>query len=250
MVATSKKSKESNIMMDKIKPNLIQVVLLVLVAGAAFYIGSLTKEVEYLRQGAGAGYLGGQPSELGAEDDFLAPAQVAAPDGDDFVKGNPNAKFAVIEYSDYDCPFCQQFHETAQSVVDGSDGEVMWVFRHFPLVQLHPDAERKAIESECVAQQGGNDAFWAYTDAMFTATGISDVSGFVADLGLNVSSFESCVTNRDTQDLVDADVSSGTSAGVNGTPGNFVMNLETGDAVTLFGAVPAETVQSAIDTIR
>lgn len=89
----------------------------------------------------------------------------------DHVRGNRNARIAMIEYSDLQCPFCKQFHPTAQRVVDEYKGQVLWVYRHFPLDQgpnpLHPVARRAAEGSECVAELAGEDGFWKYVDAVF-----------------------------------------------------------------------------------
>jgi len=64
---------------------------------------------------------------------------------------------AIIVYSDFECPFCSQFHTTVKEVVDASNGELMWVYRNFPLKEIHPDATKKAIAAECVAKVAGED---------------------------------------------------------------------------------------------
>lgn len=84
---------------------------------------------------------------------------------EDNVKGDvENAKVTIVEYSDFDCPFCTRFHATMNSVFAKYNGEVAWVYRHFPLEQLHPNAKAVAVASECVAKLGGNDAFWTFAD--------------------------------------------------------------------------------------
>ncbi len=88
----------------------------------------------------------------------------------DHVRGNPDADVVIIEYSDFDCPFCTRFHETMKDVVADSDGRVAWVYRHFPLEQLHPQAAAVAVASECVADIGGDDAFWQFTDSYYSAS--------------------------------------------------------------------------------
>lgn len=87
---------------------------------------------------------------------------------EDWIRGDQDAEVVVVEYSDIDCPFCQQFHQTMNQVTaDFSDDELGWVFRHFPLAQLHPDAPRKALAAECVGQLEGNNAFWQFVDELF-----------------------------------------------------------------------------------
>ncbi len=82
----------------------------------------------------------------------------------DHVKGERGAKVKLIEYSDYECPFCVRFHPTAQQVLDEYGNDLAWVYRHFPLDQIHPRARPAAEASECVAELGGEEAFWDFTD--------------------------------------------------------------------------------------
>src|SRR3990167_11318401 len=83
---------------------------------------------------------------------------------DDHIRGNPDAPVKIVEYSDTECPFCKRFHDTMKQVMDeyGKTGKVAWVYRNFPLDQLHPKARNEAIALECAGDQGGNDPFWAY----------------------------------------------------------------------------------------
>ncbi len=89
---------------------------------------------------------------------------------DDHIIGNINAKIIIVEYSDLDCPFCKTFHKTMHRVVKDMNGDVAWVYRHYPIPQLHPNAFQKAEATECAWEQGGNDAFWKYTDKVFEIT--------------------------------------------------------------------------------
>jgi len=100
--------------------------------------------------------------------------------GDDHIVGNRNAKVVIVEFSDTECPFCKVFHETLHRIVSEYEpSEVAWVFRHWPIPQLHPKAPKEAEALECAAAQGGpssslgtsNDVFWKYTDKVFEATG-------------------------------------------------------------------------------
>jgi len=85
----------------------------------------------------------------------------------DHVAGNPDAPITIIEYSDFQCPFCSRAHPTVARVVEESDGEINWVYRHFPLTNIHPAAYPASVASECVAELAGNDAFWVFTDTLF-----------------------------------------------------------------------------------
>lgn len=83
------------------------------------------------------------------------------------ILGNQNARIKIVEYSDTECPFCKTFHSTMHRIVDQNSGEVAWVYRHFPIPQLHPNAEREAQATECVAEIAGNEVFWGYLDKIF-----------------------------------------------------------------------------------
>src|SRR3989338_3732981 len=89
---------------------------------------------------------------------------------DDHILGNINAKIIIVEYSDLECPFCKVFHETMHQVVEKSNGDVAWVYRHYPIAQLHPKAFCEAEATECSFEQKGNDGFWKYTDQLFKIT--------------------------------------------------------------------------------
>jgi protein-disulfide isomerase len=88
---------------------------------------------------------------------------------EDYIRGQQNAAVKVVEYSDFGCPYCAQFHQTMKEVTNNYDAsEVAWVYRHFPIRQLHPQAPRIARASECVAEQGGDEAFWTFADEIFS----------------------------------------------------------------------------------
>ena len=88
----------------------------------------------------------------------------------DHLRGDPKAKVKVVEFSDLECPFCKRFHVTMQQVIEEYDGKVAWIYRHFPLDSLHSKARKEAEASECAAELGGNDGFWAYIDKLFEIT--------------------------------------------------------------------------------
>lgn len=93
-------------------------------------------------------------------------------DEDDHIRGDLDAEIVLVEYSDFLCPFCGQFHDTMKQIVDTYEADqVAWVYRQFPIPQLHPEAPRYSQASECIADIEGNEAFWDYADEVFASQG-------------------------------------------------------------------------------
>jgi len=130
---------------------------------------------------------------------------------------------------------------------------VGWVYRHFPLDTIHPSARPRAIASECIGRIAGNDAFWAFVDRIFTSeTAVvdRDLVGIAAELGVNADDYNTCIVDESVEEKVDSDMAGGQSAGVSGTPGNFLMNRETGEVSYIPGAVPLAQLEQAIADLR
>lgn len=173
----------------------------------------------------------------------------------DHIVGDMNAKIVIVEYSDLECPFCKIFHSTMHKVVDNNNGSVAWVYRHYPIPQLHPKAFHEAEATECAWEQGGNDAFWKYTDRIFEITPsnngleVEELPKIAEYIGLNVASFNTCLNSGKFKDKIQADIDDGTKAGVNGTPSSFI--LAKGKVVdTIPGAQPYETVVQKLSEIK
>ncbi len=175
-------------------------------------------------------------------------------DDDHFRGGDRNAKIALVEYSDFECPFCKRFHGTPEEIIaKNSKTSTVWVYRHYPL-PFHEDAQPAAEASECVAQQAGEEGFWKFTDTYFERT-TSGGTGYARDqwAGLaeesgakDKAAFEACLANGTFTANVNAEKATGDAIGVSGTPGTIVLNTKTGKAKLISGAYPVETFMTAI----
>jgi protein-disulfide isomerase len=165
--------------------------------------------------------------------------QVVPVGPNDHVKGNPNAKLFLIEYSDFECPFCARVHPTIKQIMEKYPNDIAWVYRHFPL-SFHPKAMPAAVASECVAQLGGNDAFWKFADVVFDEKNFDYVSTAKA-LGINEAKFKSCIDDSAAiVEKINQQTKEGSLAGVTGTPGNILYNPKTKEARLIPGARPIE----------
>ena len=163
------------------------------------------------------------------------------------VLGSSDAKVTVVEYSDFQCPFCQRFFndtylEIKSKYVDS--GKVKFEYRHFPL-SSHQNAEQAAVASECALRQG---KFFEYHDVLFenmeadgTGLEIADLKGYANSLGLNTSSFNQCLDNNETVEIVKGDLDAGINLGVSGTPTLFI------NGTRIVGAQPTAVFEAAIE---
>ena len=211
---------------------------------------------------AGAVFFTKDASQQASDSTQQIQAGVQAPDvrpvtSDDHVRGNPNAEIVIIEYSDFECPFCGQFHNTMKRIIDkyGKDGTVAWVYRQFPIEQLHKQAWREAIASECVADIGGHEAFWQFADLLFANNNggndgldLTKMSDFAEEAGVSREAFNSCLESERTRPLVQEDYDEATSgAGGRGTPHNVI--IARGQSAAVPGAQPYEAMDSIIQSI-
>jgi len=158
---------------------------------------------------------------------------IPAPSNDDHILGNPNAPIVLVEYSDFDCPFCQTFHNTMHEIMKtyGKDGKISWIYRQFPLESIHPNAPIKALASECVAAQGGNEAFWKYTDILFAnqqtkpADLVKKLAEFAGQSGNSIDTAKvvTCINNAEFGERVQTSYNDAVKAGGRGTPFNILV---------------------------
>ncbi len=213
---------------------------------------------------AGAVYFGSQrdasgvtsPAEARQEEaKLLAALDTMTPvTSDDHIRGNPDAPVKIVEYSDTECPFCKNFHATMQEVMKeyGASGKVAWVYRQFPLVQLHSKAPKEAEATECANELGGPDAFWAYLDRLFEVTPSNDgldmaeLPKIARYVGLDEGKFNACLALGAQAKRVEEDANNAMATGGNGTPWSIVV-AKNGKKYPLSGAQPYASVKELIE---
>lgn len=210
--------------------------------------GVLIAGAVYLSSGTGASRAGGAAAEAGSLDEMRPIAK------DDHIRGSPEASVKIIEYSDTECPFCKSFHPTMQRVVDeyGKNGNVAWIYRHFPLDQLHPKADKEAEATECAGELGGNDIFWKYVDRLFAVTPSNnnldpaELPKIAQYVGLDTRAFDSCLASGKYARHVEEDYQNALATGGSGTPWSIIV-APSGKKYPLSGAQPYEAVKQLIE---
>ena len=231
----------------------IKIVLLIL---GAFVIGSLWTKVQYLEKTKNQPPL---PTNNVAQapSDNGAPIKVSV--DDDPVLGDKNAKITLIDFSDYECPFCKRhFTDTyPQLKKDYIDtGKVKMVFRDLPL-NFHVNATQEAEAAECARKQGGDAVYFQYHDQIFTKTtsngtglALEQLPIIAKDLKLNVDQFQQCLDSGEFKNEVEKDLADAAKVGATGTP-TFFIGRSTADGVIdgikIVGAQPFSAFKAIID---
>jgi protein-disulfide isomerase len=237
--------------------------LLILSVVLAFFVGVLWQKVSSLEKSSTSTDVIAEKAQAGND----APAPNPAPNGllteeqvkaipevtdSDHIRGPKDAKVLFIEYSDLECPFCKRFHPDVVRLMEEYDGKIAWVYRHFPLDMLHSKARVEAQATECAADQGGEVAFWNLTDKIYEVTPanngleLDQLPKLAEEVGLDSAKLQECIDAEKFADKVESDYQSGLKAGVNGTPGNFIITTS-GKGWSIPGALPYETLKQNVD---
>jgi protein-disulfide isomerase len=171
------------------------------------------------------------------------------PDADenrDHIIGAKNAKVTLIEYSDFQCPYCERHEPTLQQLLSQYSNDLRIVYRNFPLSQIHPQAQKAAEAAECVAKLGGNDKYWQMHDKLFenqATLGTDTFKKLAKEVGVDEAKFATCLDTGEMAQRVAEDYASGNDAGVSGTPATFV------NGTLIEGAQDISAFQSKISGI-
>lgn len=236
-------------------------ILTVALVVSAFLVGSLYTKVQMLEKGGVvAGSINNQQQAQAAAPQPQQPTKGVASVDDDPVLGDKNAPVTIIEFSDYECPFCKRhFDETLPQLIQNyvDTGKVKIVFRDLPLSFHDPMATKEAVAANCAREQGGDSKYFQYHDEIFTRTisngnGLSeaDLTTIATDLGLNLNSFNTCLADPAQEEEVKKDLADAGQAGATGTP-TFVIGKSSSDGVIdgdlVVGAQPFAAFQAVID---
>jgi protein-disulfide isomerase len=155
--------------------------------------------------------------------------------------GPEDAPITIVEFSDYQCPFCRRWHdEVYEPLLAAYPGKIRMVYRHLPLTSIHPDAFAAAEAAMCAGDQ---DAYWTFHNKLFSSDSLSTQTflQYAQDLSLNAEQFQSCITERKYKDAVEADSDFAVNLGIRSTPTFFINGL------AVVGAQPLEVFQQVID---
>ncbi len=179
---------------------------------------------------------------------------VKAVTGRDHIRGDANAKVTLIEYSDFECPFCKRFHGTMKQLLDVYAGKIKWVYRQYPL-SFHANAQKEAEASECAYDLGGHAKFWEFADKIYERTtsngtgfALADLPKLAVEIGLNQAKFEDCLNSGKNKNYITQSLADGDAAGNGplGTPSTIIITAK-GDKRIIKGALPVELMKPVID---
>jgi protein-disulfide isomerase len=229
----------------------ITYVLFFLLIIAAYLLGVLYTKVQYLEKGVTVNAAANNNDNYAADQPQAPTGPVDVSEGGLPVLGNKDAKATLVLFSDFQCPFCEQLYtdilpQLKKDYID--TGKAKLAFRHYPLSELHPNAQKAAEASECANEQ---NKFWDYHDKLFetqeewsqldTEEAQTKFTEYATSLGLNGDTFSQCLTSGKMAERVKKDFEEGNKAGVQGTPATFV------NGMLVSGAVPFSEFKSEIE---
>ncbi len=203
-----------------------------------------------LKGGDDSGSIAAVPSAAQAPTPSAAPQAPPKPVdikiGDAIVKGDEDAKVEIIEFSDFQCPYCARFYtQTYGQILENyvETGKAKLAFKHLPL-GFHPYAQKASEATECARDVSGDDAFWDMHDKIFEnqqSITVPDLKGYATEIGIDQAEFDSCLDNGDTEARVKADLAEASKYGISGTPSFFI------NGVKVVGAQPYSVFEAAIE---
>lgn len=231
-------------MSDKLSLPISIIIAGLLIGGGIYMNGKITKENPTTTQ----------KQQIASENlgDTLRPI-----DANDHILGSSKARVLVVEYSDTECPFCKTFHNTMNNIMQeyGKDGQVAWVYRHFPIAQLHAKAFKESQATECAAVLGGNSKFWEYINKVYEVTPSNDgldpkeLTNIATQVGLSSAAFNTCLESGEFDAKIRADMQNAQELDAGGTPYSLIVDTKNNEYYPIKGAYPYAQVKQVIDLI-
>lgn len=197
-----------------------------------------------------------QEAQANAQKDVAK--KVRAVSAGEHIFGKSDAAFSIIEYSDFQCPYCKKFHDTPKQLVEKYPDKINWVYRHLPLSFHNPAAQKLAEASECVAELGGNSAFWQFSDYLYQRPkskpgvqphALSQLLPLVQKVGVDEENFRECYESARHRRRVETDAADAAAANITGTPGSVLRHNATRESRALSGALPIDTIEQALQEL-
>lgn len=208
----------------------------------AFFAGILVGYVAWGREGRGSPAAAAPSNQAAADATQQTFRRYDIPTEGFHSLGPADAPITLVEFSDYQCPFCQRWYEQVyRPLMDAYPGKIRIVYRNLPLTQIHPQAMNAAEAAMCAGEQ---NAYWEYHDKLFdNSSALSDdlYASLAADLGLDASAFAACMTSHKYQNDIQTDMQFAIDLGVQSTPTFFINGL------AVVGAQPLSVFQQVID---
>lgn len=250
--------------------NKTQVILLVIVALVSFFSGSFWTKIQYLEktralESANTAFAANNPSGNTPQAAQAAPSEDTSPKkvsvDDDPVLGDNNAKVTMIEFVDYECPFCKRFYDQTLSQIKKEyidTGKVKLVMRDLPL-SFHQNAHKESQAAECAREQGGDSAYFQYHDEIFkrttsngTGLALDQLPIIATDIGLDGYALQQCLDTEKYKAEVDKDLADAATYGATGTP-SFFIGKSTADGIIegtpIVGAQPISAFKAEIEKL-
>lgn len=240
--------------------NFSLILLLIMAFALGFLSGSLWTQNKMLKNGSGSGTaaVDTKAAEAAAKKKL---EQVPAFDPKtDHFRGNKDAKVVLIEYSDFECPYCNKFHPNMLEIMKNYGDKIAWVYRHYPL-SFHPNAAPLAQASECVSTYGSQEAFWKFADSIYEKMGDGTIFGkdstnkivseemilsLASSAGADRNKVKACIDSKEMASKVKDSQAGGTKAGITGTPGTIIISKKGGyDLIP--GALPVDQVETMLE---
>ena len=176
--------------------------------------------------------------------------------GNDHILGSPDAPLTFVVFTDLECPWCKKFNETVLQMAEeyGKKGEVMIVFRHFPIDELHKKSKKEAEASECAADLGGNEKFWQYVNRVFEITPSNDeldpaeLPKIAEYIGLDKTKFTECLNSGKFAGKVQENLDDAIASGGQGTPYFIIIN-KNGEKFPFNGYLPFQQLKIILDQL-